>query len=220
MLISRSELDNLREQVRRIAKAENFPLNELLASSVDVIVFGSRASGLQRVDSDLDLLAVGPMNVHKKKGRIDVICVSEPEAQSLVWQHSEIFRHVQAYGISLLHNSPLISSVVDGHAANRKRHRLETLFLKLMGSWEALNDDYKVKYFIKLRREFQRYRLLAQGLPVPPTAILDAEVESQEAREDILDQLIDFCGRNPDESETARGLLNRDAQRLRPLLSK
>jgi predicted nucleotidyltransferase len=219
MPISSTDLLSLRERVRWITRNERFSLDDLLSGSADVIVFGSRAAGLERVDSDLDILAIGPLKLPKKKGLIDLICVSEPDAHTLAWQHSEIFRHVEAYGISLMHERALISVVVDEHAANRKRHRIEILIPKLMESWDALNDGYKAKYLTKMRREFQRYRLLDSGLPVPPTAVLDSQIESQRAFESALEAMLqEFC-KDSARNENARRLFLNEAFRLRGLLA-
>jgi predicted nucleotidyltransferase len=194
-------------------------LEDLLSASADVIVFGSRSTGLERVDSDLDILAVGPMKLKKKHGLIDLICVSESDANSLAWQHSEIFRHIEAYGISLMHDRALINAVVDKHAANRKRHRVESLIPKLLDNWDSLNDGYKAKYLTKMRREFQRYQLLDSGLPVPPTAYLDSQIESQRESENKLEELIqEFC-KDTAKREIAQRLFLNEAYRLRGLLA-
>jgi hypothetical protein len=219
MPLSKADITTLREEVHKIASSGRFSLEELLRSSADVIVFGSRAAGLERVDSDLDILVVGAPKLRKRIGSMDLICIPEQEAESLSWQHSEIFRHIAAYGTSLAHDNVAIRSVIDEHAASRKRHRLDSLVNKLSGSWESLDDRYRLKYFIKLRREFQRYKLLSDGQPVPPTAVLDAEVESFHATELILEQLFDVWGKN-DEKDAVRRMFLRDAYRLRNLLDR
>ncbi len=220
MPVSRTEVLSLRERVQRIARNERFSLKDLLSGSADLIVFGSRAAGLERVDSDLDILAIGPLKLPKRKGLIDLICVSEPDAHTLAWEHSEIFRHVEAYGISLMHERPLINVVIDKHAANRKRHRIESLIPKLMNSWDALNDGYKAKYLTKVRREFQRYKLLDSGLPVPPTAVLDSQIESQRAFDSTLEAIFqELCRDDLAKNENARRLFLNEAFRLRGLLA-
>lgn len=221
MPLSEADLRSFRERIRRLAKSEDFSLDNLLASATDVIVFGSRAAGLERVRSDLDLLAIGTTKLRKRFGLIDLICVPEPDAHSLAWQHSEIFRHVAAYGISLIHDHMLIEAVVDEHAADRKRRRLETLLEKLLGSWNTLNDGYKAKYLTKLRREFQRYKLLESGLAVPPTACLDSQVNSQEElRSTIEELLLQLSFGESATVERAKHLLLNEAYRLRSLLAR
>lgn len=217
---SRTDVLSLRERVRQLARNEQLSLEDLLSGSADVIVFGSRAAGLERIDSDLDILAVGPLKLPKKKGLIDLICVSEPDARTLAWQHSEIFRHVGTYGISLMRERPMIEVVVDEHAANRKRQRIEGLIPKLMDSWEALNDGYKAKYLTKMRREFQRYKLLNSGLAVPPTAVLDSQVESRRKFESMLEELLQGFYKEPERSESARRLFLNEAYRLRSRLAR
>lgn len=215
MPVSRTDVRALRERVQWFAKNEKLSLEDLLSASADVIVFGSRAAGLERANSDLDILVIGPTKLKKKHGLFDFICVSESDANSLAWQHSEIFRHIDAYGISLMHDRALINAVIDDHAANRKRHRIESLIPKLLDSWDSLNDGYKVKYLTKLRREFQRFQLLESGSPVPPTAFLDSQIQSQRDIESKLEEMFQKFCKDPAQGESARGLFLNEAYRLR-----
>ena len=43
----------------------------------------------------------------------------------------------------------------------------------LPGSWHALEDSFRVKYSVKVRREAQRLLLLRRDVPIPPTRMLD-----------------------------------------------
>lgn len=221
MPLSEVDLRSFRQRIQQLAKGEDFSLDDLLASATEVIVFGSRAAGLERIHSDLDLLAIGTSKLRKRRGLIDLICVPEADANSLAWRHSEIFRHVAAYGISLIHERMLIEAVVDEHAADRKRRRLETLLEKLLGSWNTLNDGYKAKYLTKLRREFQRYKLLESGLAVPPTACLDSQIQSPEALRSIIEELLpELSFRDSATLERAKRLLLDETYRLRALLAR
>lgn len=58
----------------------------------------------------------------------------------------------------------------------------------LPDSWSRLDEEFRVKYSIKLRREAQRLLLLSRGVPVPPTKMLDTTWRDFSASRDELDQ--------------------------------
>src|SRR5216684_1984003 len=67
----------------------------------EIIVFGSMSCGLQRPDSDLDVLCVGTTPGKVKRGMLDLIVVSPQETDDRVWRQSELAAHVAEYGIWL-----------------------------------------------------------------------------------------------------------------------
>jgi predicted nucleotidyltransferase len=216
MLPTKHEVGNLRRSVRQVMHSENQSLDDLLQSSSDLVVFGSRASGLQRHNSDLDVLIVGEKRARKRIGSLDLIFVPEYQVQTLAYKHTELFRHIEAYGISLMHDQTLIAAVYDDYAALRKRLRLEALSAKVVSVWDILTDGLRLKYLTKLRREVQRYRILERGLAVPPTAQLDSCIDSIKSVDLILEDLIVIVRET---TTTAKGttsqLFVNEAHRLR-----
>jgi Nucleotidyltransferase domain len=189
--LARPDLIHLRHQVEAILSAGGVSFEGLLNSSSEVIVFGSRAVGLSRTNSDLDLLVLGPKRGRIKSKSIDLISIPQGEALSHRWRRTELFGHIDAYGVSLMHSAILpIRATHDEHAASHKQGRICSLVQHICPAWNVLSYGLKLKYFTKLRREVQRYRLLSGGRSVPATALLDAEVTSRRFQELILEDLV------------------------------
>jgi predicted nucleotidyltransferase len=182
----------LRGEVKSILSSEGLSLDELTRSSLDVIVFGSRASGLQRDGSDLDVMVVGKARGHRKMGHLDLIFVPEYELNTSFRRRSELFRHVEEFGVSLMHNRMLVTSIRDDHAAERKLARLRAQIDRALPLWEIFTERIRLKYLVKFRREAQRYRLLQSGAAVPPTAQLDSCIDSFVAIQSAFADLVNL----------------------------
>jgi predicted nucleotidyltransferase len=218
MRLVNSEPLSLRNQVSGLLDSEGLSLDEFTRSSLDVIVFGSRASGLQRHWSDLDILIVGAVRIHKRIGNLDLIFVPEYELNTSLRRRSELFRHIEEYGVSLMHDRMLVTSVRDGYAAARKLARLRALIDRALTSWAVFPEPMKLKYLIKFRREAQRYRLLERGSAVPPTAQLDSSITTFAAIDSAFEDLVSIAaGSATDRSDTYR-LLTSEAFRFRHTL--
>ena len=81
-------------------------------------------------------------------------------------------------------------------AIANKRRRLNAYISSLNTRWLRLDEFFRQRYAIKIRREMQRPRLLEQNVAVPPTLILDENWHS-ERREDgelatLLSGLLEF----------------------------
>jgi hypothetical protein len=203
-----------------MTSADGLSFEDLMHSSSDIIVFGSRAAGLERRNSDLDLLVISSEKGHKRIGKLDLIFIPEMQADLPIWKHTEIFRHIAAYGISLMHDRPLISAITDDYAALRKQRRLHRLVKSLLPHWQSLNDELKRKYITKVRRELQRYRLLREGLAVPPTVQLDSLLGSSNWIEFAFKDLGSATGISGEDATSAYQLLTNGAHRLRKELAE
>jgi Polymerase beta, Nucleotidyltransferase len=87
-----------------------------------VWLFGSRAAGCARRDSDWDLLVLTPSTVtqdRRKCGRADIIYVALTELQT--WASSELAAHVEVYGMRLDEGPPIQINANPIAAAVRKR---------------------------------------------------------------------------------------------------
>ena len=59
-------------------------------------------------------------------------------------------------------------------AIEAKRRRVASFMRALPQSWDNLEEGFRVKYSVKVRREMQRLLLLEHGTPIPPTRMLDS----------------------------------------------
>lgn len=149
-------------------------LQQCVNQASEVIVFGSMAVGLDRPDSDVDVLCVGGSDYKLKTALLDLIVVPENSVRDPVWLQSELASHVGKYG-KWIKGSPRwkANARVTSKVADEKRRRILAFMRALPGSWPNLRECFRVKYATKLRRETQRLILLEHGVPVPPTRVLD-----------------------------------------------
>jgi len=214
MPLTQSEVTSLREQVKEMVLAEGLCFDTLARSASEIVVFGSRASGLNRPDSDLDLLIISDRSGHKKMGKLDLIFVPRAKADTPIWRRTEIARHIEAYGVSLLHDDVLIHAIKDDYAALRKQARLHVLIKSLIPIWNRLDDRLRLKYLTRVRRELERYRLLRCGLAVPPTAQIDSALTSSNWFEFAFSGMGDAANITEKEALLAGQLLTNEARRL------
>lgn len=147
---------------------------QCLEEASEVIIFGSMSVGLQRPDSDMDVLCIGGRANKQKTKLLDLIAVPPGATENPVWLQSELATHVCKYGIWLKGKPHWQSHVHIGpRVVSEKRRRVSAFMVALQTSWYRLNECFHVKYSVKLRRETQRLILLEQDVPVPPTIILD-----------------------------------------------
>lgn len=148
---------------------------ELRDTSREIVLFGSRACGCARPDSDWDLLCVGVGQRHKSAG-IDLLWVTPESVQADAWRESELAGHIGEHG-RWLHGQPGWQPVIvpgPSRATQRKSRRIEQVHNSLRQTWHRLAPPYRAKYGVRLRRDLQRYQLLWQGQAVGPSAWLDA----------------------------------------------
>jgi predicted nucleotidyltransferase len=196
--------------------AEGLSFDELFRSASDVVVFGSRATRVHRQDSDLDLLIISERSGHKRKGKLDLVFVPQAKIDSPIWRRTELARHIDAYGLSLIHRDFRLYAIVDEYAAMRKQARLHTLVKSLLLCWHALNDELRQKYFTRLYREVQRYRYLKEGSPVHPTAYLDLIMKSPDSISHVLKNVGVAANLCKDDAVRMRRLIASEARRIGP----
>lgn len=150
------------------------PAQKYVAEASEVIVFGSMSVGLQRQDSDMDVLCIGTSDFKLKSKLLDLIVVPVEATKNQAWLESELAAHVATYGI-WLRGVPMwtADARVGRTAVSEKHRRLSAFVMALQKSWFRLHECFRVKYSVKLRRETQRLILLERGKSIPPTRILD-----------------------------------------------
>lgn len=158
---------------RRLASCGPRALQYLDHSS-EIIVFGSMSAGLERPDSDMDVLCIGGSEYKLKSRLLDLIVVPSETTESPTWLQSELATHVGQYG-TWIKGMPLWKHDlrIGLKTVDEKRRRVSAFMRALQNSWFKLEECFRVKYSVKLRRETQRLILLERNVAIPPTRILD-----------------------------------------------
>jgi predicted nucleotidyltransferase len=142
-----------------------------------VILFGSHAQNAATDASDIDVLVVGPGRRRRADG-IDLVCLSEAEAESDLWLGSELASHIAAFGRVLAGEADWLSAVrLDSRAIDRKKRLIAAREQCLGRAIESADASSRAleELATRLRRDLQRLALLIDGRPVPVTCVLDRE---------------------------------------------
>jgi hypothetical protein len=171
----------------RILAEAGVAWSDLCRSTVEIVLFGSRAAGLAGPASDWDLLCVGSGRSIDVPG-LDLVWISPAALHSTSWLTSELAGHVACYG-RWLHGDPAWTGAVaiSPEAVDRKGRRVVRRLAALERAWPLLAPSHRRSRLTLLRRDLQRHALLAAGRVVPPTALLDA---AWSARDDTGDALL------------------------------
>jgi len=168
----------------RVSKAEVGLGPRLVSAGVDwtlltnssraVLLFGSRAAGTNRADSDWDILCIGSTHRRVRRNGIDLVPVRPELVASPLWLESELATHVAAYGRVLVGDeSCLQKSTVTRRTELEKKSRIEGKLEALRRLSPLLSASRVARLLVRVRRDMQRLDSLVQGVPVPPTAELD-----------------------------------------------
>jgi predicted nucleotidyltransferase len=170
-----------------------------LDDCIEVIVFGSMSAGLERPDSDIEILCFGNGDSKLKTDRIDLIVMPSEAMESSRWLGSELASHIVEYGTWIKGRGDWSKNVrIGNRAIEAKRRRIATFMRALPNFWISLDESFRVKYSIKLRRETQRLILMEHGTPVPPTRILDGFLDKvSHSPAEICDYLRRFSASSP-----------------------
>lgn len=181
---SQSEL-LLRTLQNRLAQA-GLDWVQLSHTTYELVVFGSRAAGVNRRQSDLDVLLVGSKARVKRAG-LDLVGMSRAEIESAEWLGSELASHVANYGLWIIGSGKWREGVrISLNAADRKERHLLSLARSVDRSWSELHPAFQLKYRTTVRRELQRLLLLRSAIPIPPTPILDWDWQADKISRDAL----------------------------------
>ena len=159
-----------------------------------IILFGSRASGVEDDDSDWDLLLVGPGHT-VRLGLVDLVLISGEKLESKKWLGSELAGHVAAYGVWIKGDSSWKTNVYPSQVAlERKRLKIQARLHGLEKNWELLGEPYRKKHFELIRRDMQRYAIMREKEPVPATPTIDAQWHADISRIDFFTKVARQCG--------------------------
>lgn len=160
---------------------------EVVDASTEVVIFGSRAVGMQRPDSDLDVLLVGAHTTRLRVPGIDFVTLPSGELASSRWLGSELASHIAEYGKWIKGFGFWRHQVrISDRATMRKQARIVGLLMRAPKWWSKLHPVFHTKYKLTIRRELQRLDLLRRKTPVPPTCALDSDWDQHRSASDCL----------------------------------
>jgi hypothetical protein len=169
---------DLAATARLCAGLDQVRWDDVLNAAAEIVVFGSRAAGVNSASSDLDVLCIGE-GKRRKSGHLDLIWKPERERDSQAWLSSELAGHVAKFGIWISGDDSWRGEVKTGaDAARHKENRILNLAAGLDAHWNRLHPDFRMKYLVSLRREIQRLIVLREREAVPPTPLLDQAWEA------------------------------------------
>src|SRR6266446_5877768 len=116
----------------------------------EIIVFGSMSAGLERPDSDMDVLCIGGREYKLKSRLLDLIVVPLDSTRNQSWLQSELATHVCEYG-TWIKGTPIWKDDVriGLRAVDEKHHRVSAFVRSLQNSWFKLEECFRVKYSVK-----------------------------------------------------------------------
>ena len=170
----KTKTQDLWEELKiRIKRSELEP-EQLIREASSIVVFGSRAARVESPWSDMDVLFVGA-GERKKTKSLDLLWRTESELNS-EWLGSELATHIAEYGVPLMGQMDWAAHVYFGEAAREyKRRRIASILAHVSLGWARLHLSFRKRYQTTVRRELQRFTLLATQVPIPPTPNLDSE---------------------------------------------
>jgi Nucleotidyltransferase domain len=172
-------------------RKEPAEVRDVINSSNELVIFGSSAYGVRTRHSDLDVLCLTTRAFHYKNRRLDLLCLSNKEIYCDDWLGGELASHVKTYGVWLKHQSAWIDQVALSRCAVLKKQRRLTSYTKALSvKWSRLDEIFRHKYTVKLRREMQRLLLLEQDAPTPPTKLLDDKWHFDEQHADEISKCV------------------------------
>lgn len=165
-----------------------------LSEAEEVVVFGSTSLGMNRTDSDLDILFVGPEANRSKRDGLDLISVTQETRDSKEWLTGELASHIATYGIWIVGQDSWKSmAMIGSQAVQYKKDRVRKYLTSLPSVWGRLQPSFREKYLIKVRRETQRLLLLEKQLAIPPTLVIDDHWTANGGTyEEVLERIVHF----------------------------
>ncbi len=172
------------------ARFDRRALDGLIREASEVVIFGSRAVGVQRSDSDLDVLVVTGQKRRVFASGLDCVLMTAEDIDSSFWLGSELASHVAKYGNWVKGSGEWRFGVhIGNRALTRKQNRLSSLLRNAAQRWSRLHPVFQAKYRITIRRELQRLKLLSNQVPIPPTPLLDSEWQFSQDSNAVLFEL-------------------------------
>lgn len=161
------------DEALSVAVAAGANLEELIESASEIVIFGSWTTGAQTPNSDVDVLCVGRGRRHKCES-LDIVWISERHVETNPWLGSELASHIAAFGVWIHGRSCWADrAYCSAAAAARKADAIRRRAAALNDRWSHLAPPFRKLHATLIRRDVQRFRLLREAQPVPPTRLLD-----------------------------------------------
>jgi Nucleotidyltransferase domain len=158
----------------------------------EAVLFGSRAAGLARAESDWDLLLIGDGRPIRTSS-LDLIWVDSATVWSEHWLGSELASHVAAHGQWLTGSGDWRHAAFVSREAFQQKKTAITFYLnELMRLWPHLHSGARDRHARRVRRDVQRLSLLHEQKVVPSTPILDLEWARDAGRGHDLRELFEL----------------------------
>ena len=185
------------KRFRNLISNSGVTYEKLVDASTEVVIFGSRAVGVHRPDSDLDVLLVDANMGRPRVAGIDFVILRSEELASSRWLGSELASHIAEYGKWIKGFGSWRHQVhISDRAAMRKQARIVGLLMCAPKWWSKLHPVFHTKYKLTIRRELQRLDLLRKNTPVPPTHALDHSWNQHRSARD-RDYLVEIAATLP-----------------------
>src|SRR5262249_20177072 len=138
--------------------------------ATEMVLFGSRAAGCARADSDWDLLLVAPKRLELRRCRqLDIIWIPTELRRSDAWNARELASHVAAFGEWLHGDASWTANVRPELAAPAKAAILRKSVENVKAWWNVLTPLRLERHLRMLRLDAQRWILLRAGNSMVPT---------------------------------------------------
>jgi hypothetical protein len=178
--------------------------SETLLDADELVLFGSRAAGVARSDSDWDVLCVGT-GTRLRSGLLDLLWVPPRDIESQGWLGSELAAHVAIYGVWFKGQGDWRIRVgISIDSIERKRRRIRRRLTGLKRVWRMLIPEIREARLDDLRRDLQRLELLEKESGPPPTPILDRRWRSSANALPALQSIAKWARATSERSEFVR----------------
>ncbi|MDZ7693646.1 MAG: hypothetical protein U5K69_21430 [Balneolaceae bacterium] len=168
------QIENIRD-LENLFKKKGIDIKDATFRASEIILYGSRAIGVNDTESDYDFLFVGEGEPIKKNG-IDLSWIKKSELNTKQWLESELAIHIAKYGRWLKGKDKWKTKVrITESTLQKKRAKINNYVESLRNKFEKLSPAFQKKYITKVRRDVQRLFLLKKNQPVPPKQVLDKE---------------------------------------------
>jgi predicted nucleotidyltransferase len=199
----------IKERLRDLLANSGTTYEKVVDASTEVVIFGSRAVGMHRPDSDLDVLLVNANTARLRVAGVDFVILRSDELASPLWLGSELASHIAEYGKWIKGGGSWRDQVrVSNRAAMRKQARIVGLLMCAPKWWSKLHPVFHSKYKLTIRRELQRLDLLRKKIPVPPTRTLDSDWDQHRSARNCLVKVAATLPLNPPAFHLLQNLLD------------
>jgi len=189
--------NNLMGDLKSALSSIGVSWEELNSRCKEIVLFGSRATGTSKKDSDWDLLCVG-QGEDLKDDFVQLVFVKPEMLVEPHWLGSELAGHVSKYGLWLKGDGAWVRWVFGSDEAIKfKEKKISARVSGLFRSWKFLAEPYRERKAKNLRRDVQRLAVLREGSFVPSSQLLDSQWDGavQSQKQELINLLCQTGGK-------------------------